>query len=196
MGHARIRVAVIYGGRNSEHGVSVVSAGSVMAALDPAKYEVIPVGITPKGAWVLTSADPATLRIDGRTLPSVDGGSAVALSADPAVSGLVPLEPGPALGQIDVAFPVLHGRFGEDGTIQGLFELAGVPYVGAGVFASAAAMDKEFHQEAATGRRSRGRFLRRLPGRGRPVGNRRRAPRPAGLSSSRPAPVRVSGSAR
>jgi D-alanine-D-alanine ligase len=147
MAEARIRVAVIYGGRNSEHGISVVSAGSVMAALDPAKYEVIPVGITPDGAWVLTEDDPSTLRIAGRSLPLVQGGKAVVLPADPAASGLVHLEPGQAAGMldhVDVVFPVLHGRFGEDGTIQGLFEMAGVPYVGAGVFASAAAMDKEF----------------------------------------------------
>jgi D-alanine-D-alanine ligase len=144
---ARIRVAVIYGGRSSEHGISVVSAGSVMAALDPAKYEVVPVGITPAGAWVLTAGDSSTMKITGRTVPSVGEGTAVVLPADPTAKGLIIVEPGSgvqALQTVDVVFPVLHGRFGEDGTIQGLFEMAGVPYVGPGVFASAAAMDKEF----------------------------------------------------
>jgi D-alanine-D-alanine ligase len=143
----RIRVAVIYGGRSSEHGISVVSAGSVLAALDPERYDVIPIGITPAGAWVLTDADPVALRITGRTLPEVEKGTSVVLPGDPTGGGLVTLEPGEGvqvLGSVDVVFPVLHGRFGEDGTIQGLFEMAGIPYVGPGVFASAAAMDKEF----------------------------------------------------
>ncbi|WP_304047095.1 D-alanine--D-alanine ligase family protein [Jatrophihabitans endophyticus] len=143
----KIRVAVVYGGRSSEHGVSVVSAGSVLRALDPQRYEVVPVGITPAGQWVLTDASPETLAISGRTLPEVEKGTAVVLNTDPSASRLVALEPGDAvraLGSVDVVFPVLHGRFGEDGTIQGLLEMAGVPYVGPGVFASAAAMDKEF----------------------------------------------------
>ena len=143
----RIRVAVVYGGRSSEHGISVVSAGSVISALDPAKYEVVPVGITRAGAWVLTSGDPAAMRIEGRTVPSVSGGSAVVLPPDPTAKGLVAVEPGvgvQALESVDVVFPVLHGRFGEDGTIQGLFEMAGIPYVGPGVLASAVAMDKEY----------------------------------------------------
>ena len=143
----RIRVAVVYGGRSSEHGISVVSAGSVLAALDPEKYEAVPVGITPAGAWVLTDGDPATMAITGRTVPQVSGGTAVVLPADPTSSSLVAVEPGAgvqALQSVDVVFPVLHGRFGEDGTIQGLLEMAGIPYVGPGVFASAAAMDKEF----------------------------------------------------
>jgi len=143
----RIRVAVVYGGRSSEHGVSVVSAGSVLAALDPAKYEVVPVGITRSGQWVITDASPETLRISGRTLPEVEKGTAVVLAADTTASELVAVEPGSAvetLASVDVVFPVLHGRWGEDGTIQGLLELAGVPYVGTGVFASAAGMDKEY----------------------------------------------------
>ena len=146
----RIRVAVIYGGRSSEHGISVVSAGSVLAALDPAKYDVVPIGITPDGAWVLTEATPDTLQIVGRTLPEVDKGTAVVLAPDPTATGLVSVDPGAGvsvLESVDVVFPVLHGRFGEDGTIQGLLEMAGVPYVGPGVFASAAAMDKEFSKK-------------------------------------------------
>ena len=143
---SRIRVAVLYGGRSSEHGISVVSAGSVLAALDPERYEVVPIGITPSGRWLLTDATPDLLRIQGRTLPEVEKGTAVVLSADPTAAGLVPVDAGAAveaLAGVDVVFPVLHGRYGEDGTVQGLLELAGVPYVGPGVFASAAAMDKE-----------------------------------------------------
>ncbi|MEO6886249.1 MAG: D-alanine--D-alanine ligase family protein [Jatrophihabitantaceae bacterium] len=143
----RIRVAVVYGGRSSEHGISVVSAGSVIGALDPDKYDVVPIGISPAGAWVLTDADPATLAINGRELPVVGPGTPVVLPGDPTSTGLMTVQPGAAvtaLESVDVVFPVLHGRFGEDGTIQGLLEMAGIPYVGPGVFASAAAMDKEY----------------------------------------------------
>jgi D-alanine-D-alanine ligase len=140
---SRIRVAVVFGGRSTEHAISCVSAGSVLAALDRDRYDVVAVGITPEGRWVLAPDDPAQLAIAGRELPQVKDGRAVALPGDPTVGGLVPLEDGPALlGTVDVVFPVLHGPYGEDGTIQGLLELAGVPYVGSGVLASAAAMDK------------------------------------------------------
>ena len=139
----RTRVAVVLGGRSTEHAVSCVSAGSVLGALDRERYEVVPVGITPEGRWVLVPDDPARLALSGRELPTVKDGQAVALPGDPTVGGLVPLEDGPAvLGGVDVVFPVLHGAWGEDGTLQGLLELAGVPYVGSGVLASAAAMDK------------------------------------------------------
>ena len=139
---SRTRIAVVFGGRSTEHAISCVSAGSILAALDRDRYDVVAVGITPEGRWVLAPDDPALLRISGRELPSVKDGRAVALPGDPTV-GLVPLEDGPGLlGTVDVVFPVLHGPYGEDGTIQGLLELAGVPYVGAGVLASAAAMDK------------------------------------------------------
>src|SRR5439155_25065762 len=99
-----------------------------------------------EGRWVLAPDDPAAMAISDRKLPSVDPtGTALALPGDPTAKGLVVLEPGgvPAdLGSVDVVFPLLHGPYGEDGTLQGLLELAGVPYVGSGVFASAAAMDK------------------------------------------------------
>jgi D-alanine-D-alanine ligase len=144
----RTRVAVVFGGRSSEHAISCVSAGSVLRHLDRDRFDVVPVGITPDGAWVLGTDDPERLAIHGRELPSVDpSATAVALPGDPTRGGLVLLEPGRAgeiFSGVDVVFPVLHGPFGEDGTIQGLLEMAGVPYVGAGVFASAAAMDKEF----------------------------------------------------
>jgi D-alanine-D-alanine ligase len=135
-------VAVVFGGRSTEHAISCVSAGSVLAALDREKYDVVAVGITPEGRWVLAPDDPAQLAISGRELPAVKDGAAVALPGDPTV-GLIPLEDGAALlGSVDVVFPVLHGPYGEDGTVQGLLEMADVPYVGSGVLASAAAMDK------------------------------------------------------
>jgi D-alanine-D-alanine ligase len=144
----KTRVAVVFGGRSSEHAISCVSAGSVLSYLDQERYEVVPVGITTHGAWVLGTADPRELVIADRALPAVDAaGTALALPGDPTRGGLVILDPdraGEVFSRVDVVFPVLHGPFGEDGTIQGLLEMAGVPYVGAGVLASAAGMDKEF----------------------------------------------------
>ena len=131
----RIKVAVLFGGRSNEHAVSCVSAGSVLRHLDPERFEAVPIGITKEGAWVVGDADPRSLAIRDRTLPSVDSsGPALALTADPAL----------LVESVDVVFPILHGAYGEDGTVQGLLELAGVPYVGPGVLASAAGMDKEF----------------------------------------------------
>ncbi|PZF98802.1 D-alanine--D-alanine ligase family protein [Micromonospora deserti] len=145
----RTRVAIVFGGRSPEHGISCVSAGSVLGALDPDEFEVVPVGITRAGQWVLTSGDPAQLAISSRRLPEItaESGTDIVLRADPTGNGLMVLDPteGPrALADVDVVFPVLHGAYGEDGTIQGMLEMAGIPYVGANVFASAAAMDKEF----------------------------------------------------
>ncbi len=130
---SRTRVAVVYGGRSSEHAISCVSAGSILRHLDPQRYEVVAVGITAEGAWLRTDVRPEDLTITDRHLPEVAGESVSALAAAPEI-----------LASVDVVFPILHGPYGEDGTIQGLLELAGLPYVGAGVFASAAGMDKEF----------------------------------------------------
>jgi D-alanine-D-alanine ligase len=146
---ARIRVAVVYGGRSSEHAISCVSAGSILRNLDPERFDVVAVGISPEGSWMLTDGRPDTLAITDGQLPQVSdaSGTALALPADPRRGGqLISLDKGPGelLAAVDVVFPVLHGPYGEDGTIQGLLELAGVPYVGAGVLASAAGMDKEF----------------------------------------------------
>ncbi|MDS1270457.1 D-alanine--D-alanine ligase family protein [Lipingzhangella sp. LS1_29] len=143
----RIRVAVVFGGRSSEHVISCVTAGSVLSAIDPERYEVIPVGITPRGDWVLTDGDPGQLAIRDGQLPEVaeDTGSSLALPFHPDGSGLLQISPGAgpaALGEVDVVLPLLHGPFGEDGTIQGLFEMVGTRYVGAGVLGSAACMDK------------------------------------------------------
>ena len=132
----RIRVAVVYGGRSSEHAISCVSAGSILRHLDPQRFEVIPVGITSEGAWLRTDASPDDLAITDRRLPEVNGESETALALAAEI-----------LAAVDVVFPILHGPYGEDGTIQGLLELADVPYVGAGVFASAAGMDKEFSKK-------------------------------------------------
>ena len=129
----RIRVAVVYGGRSSEHAISCVSAGSILRHLDPRRFEVVAVGITPDGSWLSTDIDPAALAISDGHLPGVSGHSESPLDQ---AAGI--------LAGVDVVFPILHGPYGEDGTIQGLLEMAGVPYVGAGVLASAAGMDKEF----------------------------------------------------
>lgn len=151
----KTRVAVVFGGRSTEHAISCVSAGSILGALDPDEFEVVPVGITREGRWVLTSGDPAQLAITDRRLPEITAGAgaAVVLSADPTGKDLIVLDAaeGPAaLADVDVVFPALHGAYGEDGTIQGLLEMAEIPYVGANVFASAAAMDKEFTKKLAT----------------------------------------------
>jgi D-alanine-D-alanine ligase len=125
----RIRVAVIAGGRSSEHEISIASARSVLEALDPDRYETTAIGIEKSGRWEL--ADD-TLRLTSAQGDSIETLPVIADSSPAAV-----------LGQIDVALPVLHGPFGEDGTVQGLLELAGIPYVGAGVAASAVCMDKD-----------------------------------------------------
>ena len=151
----RTRIAVVFGGRSTEHAISAVSAGSILSALDSDEFEVVPVGITREGRWVLTNGDPEILAIRGDELPEITAGSgnAVVLPGDPTSGGLVVLDAADgarALGDVDVVFPALHGAYGEDGTIQGLLEMAGVPYVGSNVFASAAAMDKEFTKKLAT----------------------------------------------
>ena len=142
----RIRVAVVFGGRSTEHQISCVSAGGVLRALDPELFDVVPVGITPKGQWVLVGSGTDQLTLSGGTLPSLDesSGAPVVWTADPSrqLSVQPPGQVPEVLGEVDVVFPLLHGPYGEDGTIQGLLELAGVPYVGSGVLASAAAMDK------------------------------------------------------
>ena len=140
------RVAVVFGGRSSEHAISCVSAGSVLRAIDRDCYDVVPIGIGVDGRWVLAADDPDRMVITEGVLPSVDpAGSSVLLAGDPTARHLVISDPGQVpgeLGQVDVVFPVLHGPYGEDGTIQGLLELAGVPYVGSGVLSSAVSMDK------------------------------------------------------
>ena len=153
----KIRVAVVFGGRGPEHQVSCMGGGNMLGAIDRSRYDVIPVGITTDGSWVQVADAPERLTVTDGQLPTV---AAVAEPGSPLVpwsgSGtLSPAAPGalvasaPAqiphlFGEVDVVLPVLHGPYGEDGTIQGLLEMAGVPYVGAGVLASAVSMDKEY----------------------------------------------------
>jgi D-alanine-D-alanine ligase len=137
-GHARkLRIGVLFGGRSGEHEVSLASAASIIRGLDPQKYEAVPIGITKEGHWRMGAGAQ-------KMLPDVlKAGQGVVMSADPTESALMPID-GSARGQkLDVIFPVIHGTFGEDGTMQGLLELAGLPFVGAGVLGSAIGMDKD-----------------------------------------------------
>lgn len=150
-GKRRIRVAVVFGGRGPEHAVSCLGGGNVLRAIDRNQYEVIPIGITREGSWLQVSDDPAKLAITSGELPSVESVAKPdahvvpwAYQGDSAVVSSAPGHIPHVLGNVDVVLPVLHGPFGEDGTIQGLLELAGVPYVGSGVLASAVSMDKEY----------------------------------------------------
>src|SRR5688500_13184995 len=142
------RVAVVFGGRSSEHGISCVTAGSVLAAIDREAYDVVPVGIATDGRWVLEADEPARLAIHGKDLPAVDPDrSPVALMGASTGTDLVVAEPASVpsvIGEVELVFPLLHGPWGEDGTLQGLLEMAGVRYVGSGVLASAVGMDKSF----------------------------------------------------
>jgi D-alanine-D-alanine ligase len=144
----RLRVGVVYGGRSGEHEVSLRSAASVIAALDAERYEVVPIAVTKQGRWLSGPESLAQLNAAQQNLAAVpeQGTDDVTIPADPAHRALLPLARGPAAARppvaLDVVFPVLHGTFGEDGTIQGLLDLADLPYVGAGVLASAAGMDK------------------------------------------------------
>jgi D-alanine-D-alanine ligase len=164
----KLRVGILFGGRSGEHEVSLLSAASVLNAIDKQKYEVVPIGITKEGRWLTENHAERLLR--GENAPTEGGrhlragdpettpgavvlakGEAVIVPPVPQAHGLVPFES--ALGSmqkgidVDVIFPVLHGTFGEDGTIQGLLELADIPYVGAGVLGSAAGMDKDIMKQ-------------------------------------------------
>jgi D-alanine-D-alanine ligase len=147
----KTRVAVVFGGRGPEHAISCASGGTVLAFIDRDRYEVIPVGILPDGRWVLTADQPERLALGDGQLPSVEAvaqpGAQVLPWAAAGQGTLTAAEPGAIpreLGEVDVVLPLLHGPFGEDGTIQGLLEMAGIRYVGAGVLASAVGMDKEY----------------------------------------------------
>lgn len=140
----KLRIAVLFGGRSGEHEISLLSAASIMGALDRDRYAIFPVGISREGRW-LVGADPLAAMQAGDVQALVPA----LLSTDPEVRGLLPVSGSDSLAAaggvhptFDVAFPVLHGTYGEDGTVQGLLELAGVPYVGCGVAASAVGMDK------------------------------------------------------
>jgi D-alanine-D-alanine ligase len=133
----RLRVGVLFGGRSGEHEVSLASAASVIRGLDPDKYEPVPIGITKEGHWLVGAGAQ-------KMLPEVlKGGQRVMMTADPTDAALVRLDGSGGGQRLDVVFPVMHGTYGEDGTIQGLLDLAGLPFVGAGVLGSAIAMDKD-----------------------------------------------------
>ncbi len=135
----KLRVGVLFGGRSGEHEVSLASAASVIRGLDPQKYEAVPIGITKEGHWLIGAGAQ-------KMLPEVlKTGQRVVMSADPTETALIALDGGVGAGgpKLDVVFPVIHGTFGEDGTMQGLLELAGLPFVGAGVLGSAIGMDKD-----------------------------------------------------
>jgi D-alanine-D-alanine ligase len=133
----RLKVGVLFGGRSGEHEVSLASAASVIRGLDPDKYEAVPIGITKEGHWLIGAGAQ-------KMLPEVlRGGQRVMMTADPTDAALVRLDGSGGGQRVDVVFPVLHGTFGEDGTIQGLLDLAGLPFVGSGVLGSAIAMDKD-----------------------------------------------------
>src|SRR6516225_1250849 len=128
----KIRVGVVFGGRSGEHKISLRSAESVLRSLDPNKYDVVPIGITHEGKWLSPRTAMALLPPKETIERTLTKGEPSALTAEPN-----------AADRVDVIFPVLHGTYGEDGTIQGLFDLANIPYVGAGVLGSAVGMDKD-----------------------------------------------------
>jgi D-alanine-D-alanine ligase len=133
----RLRIGILFGGRSGEHEVSLASAASVIRGLDPDKYEPLPIGITKEGHWLIGAGAQ-------KMLPEVlRGGQRVMMTADPSDAALVRLDGSGGGQRVDVVFPVMHGTFGEDGTIQGLLDLAGLPFVGAGVLGSAIGMDKD-----------------------------------------------------
>jgi len=150
-----LRVGVLFGGRSGEHEVSLASAASVIRGLDPDKYEAVPIGISKEGHWLTAAASGAKLdaasgaksNATQKILPEVlKAGQRVVMAADPTDAALIPLDhsAGGKIDQrLDVVFPVMHGTYGEDGTIQGLLDLAGLPFVGAGVLGSAIGMDKD-----------------------------------------------------
>lgn len=145
----KIRVGLIYGGRSGEHEVSLASANSVSASLDKEKYEVVPLAITKSGTWLL-GTEPGQLiaaaQQAAETVEVTPQTTAVTLTGDPNVRGLIPVQSSSDLGNqgaLDVIFPVMHGTYGEDGSLQGLLDMANIPYVGCGVLGAALGMDKE-----------------------------------------------------
>jgi D-alanine-D-alanine ligase len=147
----RIRVGVLFGGRSGEHEVSLLSAASILKAIDRTRFDVVPIGITKEGRWLapvdatglLAGNNSVVARRLGAGDPETTPGAKLLHEGIPTLMAPMPGPQGPQGKAIDVIFPVLHGTFGEDGTIQGLFELAGIAYVGSGVLGSAAGMDKE-----------------------------------------------------
>ena len=150
-----ITVALLFGGRSSEHTISCATAGGVLSAIDRSKYTVIPIGITRDGAFTLQPDDAALFTLNPDAMPTVEDNGTRVLFPDSATSREFRVTDAAgatrSLGDVDVAFPILHGPFGEDGTIQGMLELVGLPYVGNGVLASALGMDKHYTKTALEG---------------------------------------------
>ncbi|KYK00917.1 MULTISPECIES: D-alanine--D-alanine ligase family protein [unclassified Micrococcus] len=146
---ARPRVLLLFGGRSSEHPISCVTAAGVLHAADRQRWDVVPVGVARSGLWSHDELDVASFRLDGDALPEVPEPEApVSLRALPDGAVELTAADGSSLGPVDVVFPLLHGPWGEDGTLQGMFESLGLPYVGCGVLASAVGMDKHFMKVA------------------------------------------------
>ena len=146
---ARPRVLLLFGGRSSEHPISCVTAAGVLHAADRQRWDVVPVGVARSGLWSHDELDVASFRLDGDALPEVPEPEApVSLRALPDGTVELTAADGSSLGPVDVVFPLLHGPWGEDGTLQGMFESLGLPYVGCGVLASAVGMDKHFMKVA------------------------------------------------
>ena len=146
---ARPRVLLLFGGRSSEHPISCVTAAGVLHAADRQRWDVVPVGVARSGRWSHDELDVASFRLDGDALPEVPEPAApVSLRALPDGTVELTAADGSSLGPVDVVFPLLHGPWGEDGTLQGMFESLGLPYVGCGVLASAVGMDKHFMKVA------------------------------------------------
>jgi D-alanine-D-alanine ligase len=144
----KIRVGLVFGGRSGEHEVSLASSNAVMSHLDPEKYEVVPLGITKEGSWLLGTEPRHLIAAEREAAGLVETAqtTAVTLTGDPSVRGLIPVQGGSDLGsqgELDVIFPALHGTYGEDGSLQGLLDMANIPYVGCGVLGAALGMDKE-----------------------------------------------------
>ena len=147
----KLRVGILFGGRSGEHEVSLLSAASVLKAIDRNKFDVVPIGITKEGRWLTSSEAQILLKGDSSAAagslragdPEAAAGAKLLHEGIPTLMAPIPGQQGTAGKAIDVIFPVLHGTFGEDGTIQGLFELAGIPYVGSGVLGSSVGMDKD-----------------------------------------------------
>ncbi|MDR2703152.1 MAG: D-alanine--D-alanine ligase [Cellulomonadaceae bacterium] len=145
----KISVVVLFGGRSSEHAISVVTAAGVISAIDKDKYQVIPIGITKHGQWVIPDPNFINATLDSANLPEIVTASEgevmlSLLDKNKSVRQVWSDKPPVELGKVDVVFPLLHGPFGEDGTLQGLLELSDVPYVGCGLIASATGMDKHY----------------------------------------------------
>ncbi|MDO5711224.1 MAG: D-alanine--D-alanine ligase family protein [Micrococcales bacterium] len=144
----RPRVAIVFGGRSSEHAVSCATAAGVMAAIDRDRYDVVPIGIAPDGQWVLTRDDPEAWALSSEHVPQVQPAETDVMlplaTGNHCLTAVTPGSPPTDLGRVDIVLPLLHGPFGEDGTIQGLLELADIPYVGSGVLSSAVMMDKHY----------------------------------------------------